>query len=354
MNYWLHRISHHAHISHPLLFKHNKLVTGFSDFSDQKFINDVLEPDHYLKRLDVVGEYASKIWGGRPTDHRTRYNIWRFIEGFKEGDYIVVPTQGKFSVFKLKGKPLPISNLEIENLEDWNNKEVKIGDLLYLDEKALDVGFYWDVEPIQLWIERYEYADAALTSRMKIRTTTNLISNLGESINRAIQAKKENIPINLYVSIMSSAFPIVLNNILSDLDDSKLEKLIKWYFDKIGATSTFIPSKNESGKEGDADIIAVFEPLRTIYYVQAKFHRGTTDDWATHQIIDYHNNKVEQSAADSMDDGYNKISWVISTGNKFNDASIKLAQENRVQLINGEELSRLILEAGISDLNGLI
>ena len=153
---------------------------------------------------------------------------------------------------------------------------------------------------------------------------------------------------------MDTAKPIVLKNILTDLDDNKLEKLIKWYFDRIGATNTFIPSKNESGKEGDADIVAVFEPLKTIYYVQAKFHKGTTDGWATHQIIEYRNKKIEQSANDTMDDGYNKISWVVSTGDNFDDNSIKLAQENRVQLINGEELSRLILEAGISDLNGLI
>lgn len=354
MNYWLHRISHHAHIAHPLLFNNNKLTIGFSDFSNQKFIDDVLHPDHHLERLHVVDNYVRSEWGGKETDHRTRYNIWRFIEGFKENDYVIVPTQGKFSVFKLTGKPLPISNLQIKDLKDWNNKEVTINSLLSIDDSNLDLGFYWDVEPVQLWIERYEYADASLTSRMKIRTTNALISDLKDSVNRAIEGKEKKQPINLYASIMDTAKPIVLKNILTDLDDNKLEKLIKWYFDRIGATNTFIPSKNESGKEGDADIVAVFEPLKTIYYVQAKFHKGTTDGWATHQIIEYRNKKIEQSANDTMDDGYNKISWVVSTGDNFDDNSIKLAQENRVQLINGEELSRLILEAGISDLNGLI
>lgn len=353
MNYWLHRISHHAHLAHPLLFKHNKLTIGFSDFSNQDFINDVLKPKHYLERLHVVDDYVRSEWGGRETDHRTRYNIWRFIEGFREGDYVIVPTQGKFSVFKLLGKPLPIRNLDIEELKDWNNKEVSINNLLNIEGSNLDLGFYWEVEPVQLWIERYEYADASLTSRMKIRTTNTLISDLKESVDRAIQGKKQNQPINLYASIMDTATPIVLKNILTDLDDSKLEKLIKWYFERIGATNTLIPSKNESGKEGDADIIAVFEPLKTIYYVQAKFHKGTTGNWATHQIIDYRKKKMELSANDTMDDGYNKISWVISTGDNFDEESVKLAQENRVQLINGEELARLILEAGISDLNGL-
>lgn len=352
MNYWLHRISHHAHISHPLLFDHNKLTIGFSDFSSQKFIDDVLEPEHYLERLYVVDRYVRDLWGGKETEHRTRYNIWRFLEGFKRGDYVIVPTHGKFSVFKLLGNPLPIGNLQIDDLKDWNNTTVAVDKLLKIDNNSLDIGFYWEVEPIELWIERYEYADAQLTSRMKIRTTNTLITELKESVDRAINGKRNNTPINLYASIVDSASPKILENILKDLDDTKLEKLVQWYFDRIGATTTSIPSKNETGKEGDADVIAVFEPLKTIYYVQAKFHRGTTGDWATHQIIDYRKKKLEQSVTDTMDDGYNKISWVVSTGNDFDDNSKKLAQENSVQLINGNELSRLILEAGISDLNG--
>lgn len=354
MNYWLHRISHHAHVAHPLLFKSNKLTIGFSDFSSQQFIDDVLKPDHYLERLHVVDDYVRSHWGGKETEHRTRYNIWRFIEGFNEGDMIIVPTQGKFSVFKLKGKPQPISNLPFKEFEDWNNQVVQVNDLLILDENSLDIGFYWDVEPIQLWIERYEYADSRLTSRMKIRTTNALITELKESVEKAILGKQNNTPINLYANIVDTTVPLILKNILSDLDDSKLEVLVHWYFKRIGATSVFIPSKNEHGKEGDADVVAIFEPLKTIYYVQAKFHRGTTGNWATHQIIDYRNKKREQSANDTMDDGYNKISWVISTGDRFDDESVRLAQENRVQLINGEELSRLVIEAGISDLNGLI
>jgi hypothetical protein len=354
MNYWLHRISHHAHIAHPLLFKHNKLTIGFSEFSNQKFIDDVLKPNNHIERLHVVDDYIRSIWGGKETEHRTRYNIWRFIEGFRENDYVIIPTQGKFSVFKLKGNPQPIGNLNIEELKDWSNTTVKTDDLLSIENKTLDIGFYWNVEPVQLWIERYEYADAKLTSRMKIRTTNTLITELKKSVEKAILGKQKNKPINLYTSIIESAVPTVLKNILTDLDDSKLEKLVKWYFDRIGATSTFIPSKNESGKEGDADIVAVFEPLKTIYYVQAKFHKGTTGNWATHQIIDYRNKKIEQSAHDTMDDGYNKVSWVVSTGDNFDEESLRLAQEYRVQLINGEELSRLILEAGISDLNGLI
>ena len=42
--YWLHRISHHKEVSYPLL-DNNMLSIGFSDFSNQEFIDDVLRED---------------------------------------------------------------------------------------------------------------------------------------------------------------------------------------------------------------------------------------------------------------------------------------------------------------------
>ncbi|MGC9331336.1 MAG: hypothetical protein ACP5DZ_05585 [Bacteroidales bacterium] len=44
MNYWLHRISHIAELSYPLLDK-VFLTIGFSDFTHQEFIDKVLQDD---------------------------------------------------------------------------------------------------------------------------------------------------------------------------------------------------------------------------------------------------------------------------------------------------------------------
>ena len=49
MNYWLHRISHHAEVSYPLLDK-NILSIGFSDFVNQGFIDAVLKDDTWEER----------------------------------------------------------------------------------------------------------------------------------------------------------------------------------------------------------------------------------------------------------------------------------------------------------------
>ena len=126
---------------------------------------------------------------------------------------------------------------------------------------------------------------------------------------------------------------------------TRLEELIKWYFERIGA-SAVIPAKNESGKEGDADIEATFEPIRTIIYVQAKHHVGTTDAWAVEQITSYVKNKGL-----GREDGYTRIPWVISTAREFSPECRNEAKRHQVYLINGRELATRMLEAGMTDLS---
>ena len=82
MNYWLHRISHHAEVSYPLLDK-NILTIGFSDFANQGFINTILNDDSREKRWSTLEKGFDETWGCRP---RTRYNLWRFIDGLRGYD----------------------------------------------------------------------------------------------------------------------------------------------------------------------------------------------------------------------------------------------------------------------------
>lgn len=48
-----------------------------------------------------------------------------------------------------------------------------------------------------------------------------------------------------------------------------------------------IAAKNTPGKEGeeDIDVIANFDALKTTYYVQVKFHQGTSGNTALNQAI---------------------------------------------------------------------
>ena len=134
-----------------------------------------------------------------------------------------------------------------------------------------------------------------------------------------------------------------------------MQKLIQLYFTKIGASNTYIPAKNERGKYdgADADVVAEFENLKTVYYVQVKKHEGTTGDWAVTQIEQYFNQKG------SNDSEYTYIPWVVSTAEDFSTEAIEkvrhISEDSNVnvRLINGMELARMILDSGLSNLVNL-
>lgn len=207
------------------------------------------------------------------------------------------------------------------------------------------MGFARKVKFLHKDISRAKFADANLTSRMKIRQTNCLINDLVESIEQSIANFQENRPIHLHSIIVEKTINIILDTIKTELNPDKFEKLVMTYFKTIGANEVTIPAKNERGKEGDADIVAVFENLKLIIYIQAKFHKDKDNEWAINQILDYKTNR------ESIDDGYNKIAWVITSADTFNDEAKKIAAENEIQLIDGIEFSKMLLNAGINLLN---
>lgn len=344
MNIWLHRISHHAEVASPLL-EQGYLSIGFSDFSENDFITAICKDNGW----QVFEDYFDDYWGKRP---RTRTNLWRFVVEMTEGDWVVVPGWGTFSVYEITSKmALPVSEINLPNLKDWhgNNLAKKSDGLLYTDtDEPIDLGFVREVKLIKKDISRYDYADAALTSRMKIRSTNANISDLKESVEKAITEFDAGRPLNIYAQIIDKTQQQILDTIRFELTPDKFEQLIKWYFQRIGASEVYIPAKNESGKDGDADVIAVFEPIKTIIYAQVKFHDGETSAWAVNQIQSY------KDQNDVMDDGYSKIGWVISSADNFSQQAYDIAKEAKVQLIDGKQFVTMLLEAGIVNLDKAI
>lgn len=342
MKYWLHRISYHSETSYPLLDK-NLMSIGFSDFANEKeFIEKTLIGDwnSFEKSFD-------NKWGNRP---RTRYNLWRFIAEMRKGDWVLIPSWGTFSIYEIfKDKLLSISEINNMGLKDWHGNAISKKDGLLYDSKGdkIDLGFVREIKPIAMGIPRNEYADAKLTARLKHRATNADISDLKKSIIKSLEHYKGNKPISLYSIIVKEHRDKILQNILDELTPGKFEHLIKWYFERIGASHVNIPSKNERDKQGDADVIAVFEPLKTIIYIQAKFHKGETSKWALEQIQHYKNNK------EAMDDGYSKIAWVVTSGSDFSQQALDLAKEYKVLLLNGEQFTTMLMEAGILNLDKL-
>ena len=337
MNIWLHRISHHAETSYPLLEK-GFLTIGFVDFANSEFI----------KKTETEGwpyfnSAFQEIWNSTP---RTRYNLWRFIQEMKKGDWVLVPSRGTFSIYQIDDNSArPIREIDSDNLKTWSDEPISKKDgNLYQNDDLIDLGFFRKVTLIEGNISRYEYADSSLTSRMKIRSTNTNITALKESVEKSLSACKEK-RINLYSKIMETSKKQVLSLIQEELSPDKFEFLLKWYFQKIGASDVWIPSKNEREKQGDADVVAVFEPIKTIFYIQAKFHSGETSDWATQQIIEYKKSK------EKMDDGYSKIGWVVSTSAKFSQQCIDLAKDNNIALFSGLDVAQMLLDAGFENLD---
>ena len=67
--------------------------------------------------------------------------------------------------------------------------------------------------------------------------------------------------------------------------------------------------------------------------------------WALEQIESYKDQK------EKTDDGYSKIAWVISTADTYSEQCYKQAKINKIQLINGKEFTKMLLESGISNLS---
>jgi restriction endonuclease Mrr len=338
MNYWLHRISHIAELSYPLLEK-GYLTIGFSDFTTKEMVDKVLTND-----WNYFNAQFQEMWGRVP---RTRHNLWNFLK-FEKGDIIIVPSWGTFFVCEITDeRPLLIGETYSEGLKSWGSKNVSTNGTYLLNEnnKAYDLGFAREVNVIYKNVSREKFADAPLTSRMKIRQTNAQINDLKNSIEKSIENYKANKPIHIHSIVIEKTASIVLEAIKKELNPDKFEKLIRTYFKTIGANEITTPAKNESNKDGDADIVAVFENLKLIIYIQAKFQTGQISEWGTNQILDYKTNK------ESIDDGYNKIAWVITTADTFNKDAENIAKDNEIQLVNGLEFAKMLLNAGIGLLN---
>lgn len=343
MKYYLHRISHHAELAYPLL-ERGILSIGWSDFATREFVSI-----HRPKGWEEVPRAIDSEPGWEKT--RSRFGLQRFLQ-MNVDDRVVVPSWETFHVYEVESDERLIAvDLDLRSLKTWDGHVVRREDgqlYEYRDgqrQRHIDLGFFRRVREVEKDIPRSGYADNALSARLKVRQTNVEITDIRKSVEEAIAGWDKKSPINLADLVKERCADEVLKLIREKLNPNRLEELIKRYFERIGALAV-IPAKNESGKVGDADIEATFEPIRTIIYVQAKHHIGTTDDWAVEQIDSYVKNKEELKG----EDGYTRIPWVISTAHEFSTECREMAELNHVRLVDGKELATRMLEAGMAGL----
>jgi len=311
MKYWLHRISHMGHITYPLLEKDNLITIGWSDFANQQMLDIIARKDSSAFSTHIQTE-----WGHCP---RSRWSLWSFVGDMSIGDTVIVPRPWEFRVYKIT-----------------SGTEFCSSDLA-----ANDLGWQRKVEPITKWLSRSKYADAALTSRMKYRGTTADITDLRESVERAVANK----PLSIFSDMVESTLPAWMKLMKQYSNPDKFERLIAWYFKRAGADEITIPAKNSADKVGDCDVEAVFEPIRTIVSVQVKRHDGATDAYPVNQISEYSDDA--DTGGDDVD--YIRAKWVVSTANTFTIEAKLRAKEKNVLLLNGEDFVRLLLSMGIDE-----
>lgn len=144
MKTWLHRISHHAEASYPLLDR-GCVSIGFSDFADDVFLQGVINGGrgYFEKEFD-------RLWRRRP---KTRISLWNFVTQMNSGDRIVIPSSGTFSVYSIVGdRALAIGEIEIQGLKTWSGDQVIRGEKGLLwngkTKQLIDLGFVREVVPL--------------------------------------------------------------------------------------------------------------------------------------------------------------------------------------------------------------
>lgn len=342
-NYFLHRISHESNVSDSLL-KQGFITIGWEKYANTRII-DAAKKEDYAEFNNITEEHGDN-------KSRSRWGIWYFAN-MREGDTIVVPQKnGLFSIYEVMKAAVPI--YELKDKIDIKQCSKDSGfDLVWNEERLwnaenrkIDLGFAIEAKPIIESVPR-KYAPGKFISRMKIRTVNANITDIKWFVEKAIEAGIKNTPVMLYESAIDKLINELKNKIIEIPDDIKFEQLIKWYLIKSGANNAWIPAKNQHGKsEGaDADIIAEFENLKHIIYVQAKHHEGTTSEWSVEQI-----EKYREQMHDVTPD-YSYATWVISSGDDFSNEARENASKYRVRLIDGKEFAKMLIDIGLLNID---
>ena len=310
-NYWLHRISNEWGVAKPLLEK------GY---------------------LTIGWQYLM----------RSRWCLNRFAQ-FMPGDTVVVPLYDKcFAIVEVENSAKSILDLPLEVVNEFKDVNLSVNGLTDISDsqsiRDIDIGFFVKIKtPVKI-IPR-SFAEDKLQTRMKMRQTNASINDLAKEVDDA--AKRE-APVDVHEILVEETANAILGKIKKYVTADNFERVVKWYMERIGASTVYIPPKNSSEKEdyADADVVAVFESLGVTIYIQVKKHDDKTDVWAVEQISKYDENQEKNSI-----DGMTYIPWVVSTADDFKEEAKVKAVEKGVKLINGKEFARMLAEVGVNGID---
>ena len=333
-NYYLLRMMNHERETALKLFEDNYIFIGYRDFDEKSQWNYIEEYKKATNKDKLIEEMINKCgWNcnGKQTGSHKKLN--KFFQ-FKTGDTVIIPDTKSFHIVKI-----------VEDIKSFNSIKEK-----YISEgnENPDIGFVYKVEKIKdnngnSSISREKFAESRLTARLKALNGLLDINDLKDDIEQSKEAFINNKVIKIDEILKENIREVVKNTILKTLEPNKFENFIKKLMEKLGASKVDIPSKNNKSrateKHADVDVVAVFENIKHIIYIQAKFHKGESSEWAVEQLEAYDGEK-------DIDNSYSTSYWAISSG-IFSDKAKETANKNRIRLINGDELANISLEVGI-------
>lgn len=335
----MHRISSDRKVKNTLLEKEGLLITGWGSIASAQFLHDISG-----KGKEDFGQICANALG---VTNRNRFCLYLFLNEFKKGDYVVVPYGNTFSIYEIvEDKPHPKADLasyvlKYPSLVTCNgSKYVEPG-----MTRELDLGFFWKVKTIDTGISKHGYASNKLQKRLKYQMTNIEMTDLRDDIEEALKRKNSDSPINLKEEIVGQLTGVVIKKLTDRINDHAFEKVVKWYLEEIGADEATIPAKNKlPEKSGDADIIALFNELNIVIFVQVKQYSKIVDKKAVEQIV-----KAYKWYADEYK-SYSPHLWVVTTCNTFDQDSLNYAAKEHVRCITGEEFARMILDVGLKNM----
>lgn len=336
-NYWLHRISNEWGVAKPLLEK------GYLTIGWQYLMS--ISPELRECIVDRHGEGFEPLMDELGARYRSRWCLNRFAQ-FMPGDTVVVPLYDKcFAIVEVENSAKSILDLPLEVVNEFKDVNLSVNGLTDISDsqsiRDIDIGFFVKIKtPVKI-IPR-SFAEDKLQTRMKMRQTNASINDLAKEVDDA--AKRE-APVDVHEILVEETANAILGKIKKYVTADNFERVVKWYMERIGASTVYIPPKNSSEKEdyADADVVAVFESLGVTIYIQVKKHDDKTDVWAVEQILKYDENQEKNSI-----DGMTYIPWVVSTADDFKEEAKVKAVEKGVKLINGKEFARMLAEVGVN------
>lgn len=248
-------------------------------------------------------------------------NMWRFIREMKEHDYVIVPHINGFYVAEITG-PAIYDKSKIEE-DTTYRRPVK-----WLNDKKI--------------IPR-DVARSALISRMKNQGTCVYATDLISEIEECLIASKSTTRPSFQSDLQSRLVMETLREIRSGrIESYKFEQLIQSVLENLGADEVKIIPRNQ---DKGADLLATFivaGAFKQVIAVQAKHWQPEPP--VGKEVVDQLIKGIEAESAD--------LGMVITSGNISPDASLAAEQYYeekgiRIELIDGEQFSKLIVEHGI-------